>query len=686
MPYSRWFVFVLLVLTINPSAKLSAQEIFAGPKFDSRPLSLTNESGLKSRPTTVVDLVTRRRFLGASISPNGRFFSYAAVRANIANNNYQTVLALAETRDPSRIRVLGTAGSPRWNYVGEFFQEAPQWSPDGKYVTYTVQNRGVRQIWRWAVGEGSGEQLTHSKLDVLNYRWLPNGLGIIYSTKSNSSGADDLDTSDPILFEETTMGNYGLPLLDRDRVSSPKTKLWIYDVRRRSSRAATDMEIKPFADIFKSPFRSAGKKDPRLSNDGRLLADVDSVPNEDKNTSDINHLVFKEVSTEKVVMKSDSLPTVPTVATWKPDNKTVLVYWGQVFGTQGLYKTWLEDGKLRPVLESFSEFLTSCSFTEKVDKALCFDESPIKVRSLVLVDLQSHEMKTVADINPEFQSLQLAKPIVMSWTNKYGDAKQGWVILPVDYVEGRRYPAIITSYYFPGSFLNGNGDEFPLQTFASNGFVVICVHTPPERRRDRGFENAILDWASPTASFEEIIRILDQKGIVDRQNVGIAGLSYGAELTEYAVSHSGVFAAAASTSAGSHEPSNMYTLDRAAKNFYFGQGMGLLGWWEGDIYAKNWSRYSTHLNATRIRSPWLIQSADREFTGAVGLFNRLRELNKPIELWVYPNEFHVKNQPRHQFIAQERYLDWFNFWLQNKEDPDPAKADQYKRWRELKKL
>ena len=35
---------------------------------------------------------------------------------------------------------------------------------------------------------------------------------------------------------------------------------------------------------------------------------------------------------------------------------------------------------------------------------------------------------------------------------------------------------------------------------------------------------------------------------------------------------------------------------------------------------------------------------------------------------------------------QERYVDWFRFWLKGEEDPDPAKAEQYKRWRELRKM
>jgi hypothetical protein len=31
-------------------------------------------------------------------------------------------------------------------------------------------------------------------------------------------------------------------------------------------------------------------------------------------------------------------------------------------------------------------------------------------------------------------------------------------------------------------------------------------------------------------------------------------------------------------------------------------------------------------------------------------------------------------------------VDWFCFWLKGEEDADPSKAEQYGRWRELRKL
>jgi len=70
----------------------------------------------------------------------------------------------------------------------------------------------------------------------------------------------------------------------------------------------------------------------------------------------------------------------------------------------------------------------------------------------------------------------------------------------------------------------------------------------------------------------------------------------------------------------------------------------------------------------------------------MALFTSLEKLHKPVELYIYTNELHIKNQPKHRYEIYERNVDWFRFWLQGYEDPDSAKAGQYVRWRELRKL
>jgi hypothetical protein len=64
----------------------------------------------------------------------------------------------------------------------------------------------------------------------------------------------------------------------------------------------------------------------------------------------------------------------------------------------------------------------------------------------------------------------------------------------------------------------------------------------------------------------------------------------------------------------------------------------------------------------------------------------LRYLQKPVDLIILQPGSHVMANPTQHLAAETINVDWFRFWLQGYEDPNPAKADQYKRWRELRNL
>jgi dipeptidyl aminopeptidase/acylaminoacyl peptidase len=100
--------------------------------------------------------------------------------------------------------------------------------------------------------------------------------------------------------------------------------------------------------------------------------------------------------------------------------------------------------------------------------------------------------------------------------------------------------------------------------------------------------------------------------------------------------------------------------------------------------AERWRELSPALNAQRIKAPLLINVADSEVLPTLMLWNSLKELNKPVEMFVYAGEGHMKHQPRHRYEIYERNLDWFSFWLQGKENPDPVKRQQYERWRAMR--
>ena len=98
-----------------------------------------------------------------------------------------------------------------------------------------------------------------------------------------------------------------------------------------------------------------------------------------------------------------------------------------------------------------------------------------------------------------------------------------------------------------------------------------------------------------------------------------------------------------------------------------------------------WRPLALSLNAAGPKVPILMQLADDEYLFALPAFTALRENGWPVEMYVFPDEHHIKWQPAHRLAIYQRNLDWFDFWLNGREDPDPGKVVQYDRWRALRK-
>jgi dipeptidyl aminopeptidase/acylaminoacyl peptidase len=184
-------------------------------------------------------------------------------------------------------------------------------------------------------------------------------------------------------------------------------------------------------------------------------------------------------------------------------------------------------------------------------------------------------------------------------------------------------------------------------------------------------------------SLATVLKMLDEMGIIQPDKRGLSGLSFGAEITAYTISHSNLFQAAAASQGGSRDP-NFYDLAETAWQKRLTE-WGLGGRPQGKA-AAYWQELSASLNAERINASLLIQISDSELLTSQMLYNSLKELNKPVEMIVFADEMHVKNQPKHRYEIYQRNLDWFSFWLQDKEDSDPAKRAQYARWRSMREL
>jgi dipeptidyl aminopeptidase/acylaminoacyl peptidase len=176
---------------------------------------------------------------------------------------------------------------------------------------------------------------------------------------------------------------------------------------------------------------------------------------------------------------------------------------------------------------------------------------------------------------------------------------------------------------------------------------------------------------------EVMLDDVDRRGIVDPKRVGITGLSSGATIVEQGLVYTQRFAAASSAYSNT-----------GAINYYFlpAEMRDVQRKLHGAPFApqNGWGRRSVGLNAARINVPYLIQVADREYLHTLQNYIDLKDAGKPVELFVYPDEYHEKWQPAHRYAVYRRNLQWMMFWLQDVEASDPVDPAQYERWRQLR--
>ena len=101
-----------------------------------------------------------------------------------------------------------------------------------------------------------------------------------------------------------------------------------------------------------------------------------------------------------------------------------------------------------------------------------------------------------------------------------------------------------------------------------------------------------------------------------------------------------------------------------------------------------WLKRSPGFNLDKVATPLLVNTEGRGILllGMWEPYAGLHYLHKPVDLIILNTDEHTLTNPAVRMASQGGSVDWFRFWLQDYEDPDPAKTEQYKRWRGLRKL
>lgn len=97
-----------------------------------------------------------------------------------------------------------------------------------------------------------------------------------------------------------------------------------------------------------------------------------------------------------------------------------------------------------------------------------------------------------------------------------------------------------------------------------------------------------------------------------------------------------------------------------------------------------WQKISLAMNAKRLRASILMQLSDDEYQLALESYEELDRSERPVDMFVFPNERHIKWQPSHRLATYNRTISWLSFWLKN-EIASEALESEIRHWAALRK-
>jgi dipeptidyl aminopeptidase/acylaminoacyl peptidase len=628
-----------------------------------------------------------------AFAPDGESVVYSVTVTNAAEDKLQSDLWRVGYDGRNRTQLTDTPKHDEW---------APEWSPDGRWLAF-LSDRGdedaATQVWAMPVGGGEARALTNLPGGVEDFAWSPDGrrLAVIASDAERPAGTPKPKNPPPIVterfhFKQDVDGYLGARrshLYLHDVESGQSTALtsgahdeaypaWspdgrqiVYVTRRgedpdRHSKISLHL-IEPRAGATERPLAQLDGADsdaleglrPQWSPDGRRIAYLQGGAEQ---------WIYYAPMQLAIIDVTTGVVTVPAPIDrwfaqprWSPDGKSVLALVEQSRVTH-LSRIDTASGKVT-ALTAGARFDAGLAVS-KQGRIVVLGGDDVTPHQLAA--LEQGKLRPLGSHNDWLAQKRLARFEDITFKSADGTSIDGFVVKPLDYVPGRRYPTILRIhggpvYQFSHEFMPD------WQAYAAQGFVVVAAN--PRGSSGRGFDFAraiYADWGNKDV--QDVLAAVDHvvaAGVADRERLGVGGRSYGGILTNYVIATDTRFKAAVS-GAGASNWTALYGHDMYVREYELELGTP---WAHRDV----WDRVSyPFLHADRIRTPTLFYCAEQDFNvpcnGSEQMYQALRSLGVPTQLVVYPGENHALKVPSYLQDRLQRLIGWNERFLMT----DPA--------------
>jgi dipeptidyl aminopeptidase/acylaminoacyl peptidase len=294
---------------------------------------------------------------------------------------------------------------------------------------------------------------------------------------------------------------------------------------------------------------------------------------------------------------------------------------------------------------------------------------------------ETGQARQLWDPNPQLRHVRFGDASLYRWKDKTGREWTGALVKPVDYTPGNKYPLVVQMYSFvDGQFLTDGlyPTAFAARHLASVGFVVLQIKKKANTLSEADPEVHLEGYRSAVDSLVEA-------GLVERSRVGVVGFSWTCWYVVNALIKDPNLFAAATIADGLDNSYMQYLLFGVGANTVQQQMQRIRGTSPFGDGLKRWMEQAPGFHLDQVQAPVRIEAINpASLLQEWELYASLRIQNKPVDLIYFPYGTHIHQKPLERLESQQGDVDWFRFWLQGYEDPDPLKQAQYERWRNLK--
>ena len=646
------------------------------------------------RTPTMREMIELTDLSSVAISPDGRMVVFRQETASIERNAHDLAWFVVPVDGSTPPRRLADAGEGAW-LNGTLLSEPPIWSADSRYILYRATIGSEVQVWRAAADGSEVARLTSEPGNVIDMIRGVDGRAVTYRvgpSRDDVVRAENKEYDEGVLIDarvDPSRPLYRGGRIDGRRATERLAGFWFGHAGLLADHApqvrtvviasglARDATAAEAARLAPAP-QAFDKLDGKLlvarvaSGDGRGTAYVLS--------SGATHelLVAKGSGLDGAIRCDAPACTGQRIrsVTWQQGADALVFETRDAAGNSSLHRWDVKSAAAdalavgQGLLNGGRDQTQGCAIS--VRKIVCVAAAADEPPHLIAIDSTTAEVRVLARPNPAL-SAGVPRFTPISWHDRKGRRFTGQLLRPES--TSGPVPLFVTYYACSGYLRGGLGDEFPLRALAERGIAALCINRYPAP--DGNGKNTEA-YAIAQSGIEAVVDELARTGVVDRSKVGMGGVSFGGETTIWIAMHTNLLSAMSIANvlltptyywfnavAGREIPEVLRT----------GWGLG-----DPDHDRRGWRELSPAFNADRIQAPLLMQLPEQEYRPNVELLARLQRAGRPVELWAFPDEVHIKWQPRHRLAANERNLDWFRYWLQGWSDPDSTKAAQYQRW------